>query len=461
MTLKELIAKREAERAALIAERNALSASLRDAHAADDAEKVTELRTQVGAHDAAVDTIDAKIAELRADAAADDVADERAATIGDTAPAPKYDEVARVGAEARTYSPDTDSTGRKFVTDVARNFLYGDIGSRERLSRHMAEEQVERGQWLERAAGDATTGAFAGLTVPQYLVDLVAPNAKAGRPFADAIRKHPLPAQGMSVEISKITTGTSTAIQSSQLGAVSATSIDDTQLSISVQTNAGQQTVSRQAVERSSSALDIVLEDLFRSYGTTLDSTLLTQATNGLGAAATSIAYTDASPTAAELYPKLLAGSAAVEAALLDMDQADLIYVMHSRRWHWLQSQVASTWPTMAQPGIPMQAQGSNYGEAYGRGFRGLLPNGAPVIVDNNIPTNLGAGTNEDEIYVVAQSESHLWEDPNAPVFIRAEQTAAASLGVLLVAYGYFAYTFTRRAHAQRIGGTGLVTPTF
>ena len=46
-------------------------------------------------------------------------------------------------------------------------------------------------------------------------------------------------------------------------------------------------------------------------------------------------------------------------------------------------------------------------------------------------------------------------------MFIRAEQTAAASLGVLLVAYGYFAYTFTRRAHAQRIGGTGLVTPTF
>src|SRR3954469_8881280 len=36
-------------------------------------------------------------------------------------------------------------------------------------------------------------------------------------------------------------------------------------------------------------------------------------------------------------------------------------------------------------------------------------------------------------------------ERPNAPMFIRAEQpSAAASLGVLLVAYSYFAYTFAR-----------------
>jgi hypothetical protein len=47
-------------------------------------------------------------------------------------------------------------------------------------------------------------------------------------------------------------------------------------------------------------------------------------------------------------------------------------------------------------------------------------------------------------------------------VFIRAEQPAAASLGVLLVLYGYFAYTFRRYTSAmQKIGGTGLVTPTF
>ena len=87
-----------------------------------------------------------------------------------------------------------------------------------------------------------------------------------------------------------------------------------------------------------------------------------------------------------------------------------------------------------------------NYAERYGKGVRGVLPNGTPVVVDNNIATNLGAGTNEDEIYSARKNECHLWEDPNAPLFIRAEQTKAANLGVLLVVYGYFAYTFGRYA---------------
>jgi hypothetical protein len=69
------------------------------------------------------------------------------------------------------------------------------------------------------------------------------------------------------------------------------------------------------------------------------------------------------------------------------------------------------------------------------------------VVVDNNLSTTVGAGT-EDEIFVTASSECHLWEDPAAPVFIRAEQPAAANLGVLLVVYGYFAYTFARYANS-------------
>ena len=122
---------------------------------------------------------------------------------------------------------------------------------------------------------------------------------------------------------------------------------------------------------------------------------------------------------------------------------------------------MTSTWPMIAQQGIPTQA-GVNYAQRYGSGFRGLLPNGLAVVVDNNLPTNLGAGTNEDSILVVPTEESFLWEDPAAPQFIRAEQTAAASLGVLLVLYGYFAYTLRRYSNShQEITGTGLVAPTF
>lgn len=136
---------------------------------------------------------------------------------------------------------------------------------------------------------------------------------------------------------------------------------------------------------------------------------------------------------------------------------------MHSRRWYWLSSQMSSSWPVINFQGQPVQAAGTaNPNSSYGSGVRGVLPCGLEVIVDNNIPTNLGAGTNEDELYVVPASECHLWEDANAPLFIRAEQPQAASLGVLLVAYSYFAYTFGRYTNGtQKVGGTGLVTPAF
>ena len=371
---------------------------------------------------------------------------------------PAYDQVARVGAEERTYHRGNCRKGGPFIRDVVSQFLYRDIEAEARLTRHMQEERVERGAYLERAVG---TGAFAGLTVPQYLTELYAPAVAALRPFADACNKHDLPANGMTVNISRITTATGVALQATENVAVQETNIDDTLLTEAVQTAAGQQTISRQAIDRGTGVEEIVMDDLMRRYATALDATLINQATTGLAAVSTANAYTDASPSGAELYPKLLQAAAGSEAALLGFAQPD-IAVMHSRRWYWLNAQMTSTWPLLTQPGIPGQASGVNNAERYGRGVRGVLPNGLAVIVDNNIVTNAGAGTNEDEIYVVPSDECHLWEDPNAPVFIRAEQAAAASLGVLLVLYGYFAYSFRRFTNShQKIAGTGLVVPAF
>jgi HK97 family phage major capsid protein len=372
---------------------------------------------------------------------------------------PSYDQVARVGQEERTYRKDQDPYGKNFLMDVSRQFLFQDVEASHRLSRHMQEERVERAEYMQRAVG---TGAFAGLTVPQYLTELYAPATAALRPFADVCNRHPLPESGMSVNISRITTSSSAALQASENAAVSETNMDDTLLTVNVQTAAGQQTVSRQAIDRGTGIEDVTMQDLFNRVATTIDSTLLNQATNGLTNVANANAYTDATPTGAELYPKILGATAGVEAALLAMGRPTHA-VMHSRRWYWLSSQMSSTWPMINWTGVPVQAAGTaNSSSMYASGPRGVLPCGLEVIVDNNIATNLGAGTNEDEIYVVPSSECHLWEDSNAPLFIRAEQAAAASLGVLLVAYSYFAYTFGRYANGmQKVGGTGLITPTF
>jgi hypothetical protein len=372
---------------------------------------------------------------------------------------PAYDRVARIGMEERTYRPDQDPSGRNFLTDVSRQFLFGDPGAQDRLSRHMREEQTERGQYLTRAVG---TGAFAGLTVPQYLTDMFAPATAALRPFADAAtNKHPLPDAGMSVNISRITTASSAALQSSENSAVSETNMDDTLLTVNIQTAAGQQTVSRQAIERGTGIDDVAMQDLFDRVATTLDSTLITQATTGLSAVASSTAYTDASPTASELWPKIQGAASTVESTLLNRGFATHV-VMHSRRWNWLASQVETTRPFVSAEGMPVNTNGMVLTNEYGPAVRARLSSGLLVVVDNNIATNLGGGT-EDEIYVVPQRECHLWEDPAAPMFIRAEQPAAASLGVLLVAYSYFAYTFQRYASGAmaKVSGTGLVTPTF
>lgn len=460
MTLAELIAQaRTALDTAITTrtqEQDALVALRSDENLTEDA-----VRAQVERRDAADAEVTRRqqaLEELEAEQARED---ELAALQTRTTPAatraPAYDRVARVGAEERTYRPDEDRRGARFERDVAAAFL-GDYEARDRLARHMAEERTERGEQLQRAAG---TGAFSGLVVPQYLTDLYAPAAAAKRPFADACRHHDLPAQGMTVNLSRITTPTNADLQASENTAVAEQDIDDTLMTINVQTNAGQQTLSRQAIERGTGVEPVVMDDLFRRYSSRLDATLLNQATNGLTNVATAVAYTDTTPTVAEMYPKVLEGLSGVESALLDMASGENIAVMHSRRWYWMQNAMSNTWPLVSQPGIAAQMSGTNLGTTYGSGVRGTLPNGTPVIVDNNIATNLGAGTDEDEVYLVDRNECHLWEDPSAPMFIRAEQPKLASLGVLLVVYGYFAYTHARYAQARKIGGTGLVAPTF
>lgn len=377
---------------------------------------------------------------------------------------PAYDRVARVGAEERTYHPGNCRQGKEFLQDVVRNFLYQDPSAQTRLARHMSEENVERGAYLtprdqhQRAVG---TGAFSGLTVPQFLTEMFAPAVAARRPFADAMTQLSLPAQGMTVNISRITTESDVDLQATENAAAAEQDMDDTLLTENVQTAAGQQTVSRQAIDRGAGIEDVTMRDLQRRYATRIDSTIINQATTGLLAVATDITYDDTDPSGVELYPKILEAMSGSEAALLGQAEPDLV-VMHSRRWYWLSKELTSQWPLIGQPNIPERNAGVNFGERYGSGFRGLLPNGSPVIVDNNIPTNLGAGTNQDTIVIVPTEESFLWEDPDAPQFIRAEQAKAANLGVLLVLYGYFAYTLRRYTNShQQITGTGLVTPAF
>lgn len=442
--METLIEKVRAERAKIMEPAQALIATAeKEDRNLDEAEF-----EQVKAAKAAAAPLDERIAELTEVAKRDAAAAEQLPVIGG----------AKVLAEPRTYTKQAERDGVSFLADLAAGTLGGDFHARDRLERHMNEERAERPEVFKRAVG---TSGFVNLTVPQYLTDMYAPNLKAGRPFANICNRHPLPASGMTVEISRITTGSSTAVQSSQNSAVSETNMDDTALSISVGTYAGQQTVSRQALERGTGIESVVLGDLSRSLNTTIDSALINTATTGLDAvtdANIDVAYTDASPTAAELWPKLFDVVQQIQSAVYNGAEANAL-VMHPRRFWWLASQVGTSFPFVNLIGAGPQSGGRVDGTGYEQGPSGYLA-GLPVYVDANIVTNGGAGTNEDRIYAVSTNECHLWEDD--AVFIRAEQTNAASLGVLFVLYKYMAYTFSRYPSANgRIAGTGLVTPTF
>ena len=359
--------------------------------------------------------------------------------------------VAEVKSEPRTYAPKSEHS---FVRDAFAAQFMNDFGASQRLARHMTEERVER--------RDVTSANFAGLIVPQFLTELAAPFARAGRPFLDAARKHALPAEGLVISISKVTTGSATAVQT-EGAAVQETNIDDTKLDVSIVTVAGQQNVSRQAIERGTNIDTLVMADLVSAYHTNLDSLFVTTSATSLTNTITQVVtYTDASPTVAELYPKIVD---CVQRIQTNFFAGPNFILMHPRRLAFILAAVDGQNRPLAVPvpnfnGQPAFASG-NGAPVYGNSGYTML--GLPIITDANVITNNGVGTDEDVIIVGNTQEAHLFEQGNGePMMLRFEQPKAAELDVTMIVYGYSAFTANRYPNAfALVGGTGLITPVF
>lgn len=350
-----------------------------------------------------------------------------------------------VKREARTYSAQAPVS---FIADAYAAQFNGDFAAQERLARHMNEERIER--------RDVTTANFAGLVVPQYLTELAAPFARAGRPTADIARKHELPASGMTINLSKVTTGSATAAQT-EGSAVQETNMDDTLLTLNVVTIAGQQNVSRQSLERGTGIDALVMADLTSAYQTTLNTAVVAEL---LASAGQSVTYTDASPTVAELYPKLLDAIQKVQTTYFGGPN---VIIMHPRRLAFFLAALDSSNRPLAVP-TPVAMNPIAFGSGSVQyGNSGYSIAGLPVVTDATVSVVQGAGTNQDTIYVGNAQELHLWEQNNGnPMLLRFEQPKGAELDVTMIVYGYNAYTANRYPNAwAQINGTGLVTPTF
>ena len=467
MTPKEMLALKRAEFVAKITARNEVAAKLDELRGKEavDPEAVTGLLEAKRAADIEINALDADVRNLELEIARDDLADDlaqRHTPTGAQAPVSAVQRV-KVGAEESVYRADQDPTGKRFMRDVTNAFL-GNTDARSRLERatsQLFDERAAKGTPVsQRAVGTANGSGFA---IPEYLTDLFAPEAKEGAQLAnsDNMTLHDLPESGMTAYIPRTATGTSADEQATQGAGVSETDFDDDLITVPIFTVAGAQSLRRQVLDRAPGMADEILKDLIGSYYTDLDDKAINRASTGLLAAGTVDAYTDASPTALELYSKILGSISNSEAVLKDRAIDDDVRVlMRKNRFRWLQNQFIDTHPFMAGRNVGAMGQGVSTGTV--KGVRGYLPSDDPIVTDNHIPTNLGAGTNEDRIAVYAKSEAHLWLDPSAPMMIRAEQTQSKALTVDFVVYGYAATCFTRYPGVVRvIGGTGTITPTF
>lgn len=458
---KRLVARREQtarEREDILAKRKAITdlaeeEAREDLLPEEDAE-FRELTAQIKAKDDELAGLDERIKELSEES-------ERQAKVTAGAAAVKRARarVESVG-EARTY---VQGNGRSYLQDLMRvqMNLDGDGTARTRLQRH-AVDVASDPEYRDLNRTDGNGGYF---VPPLWLMSQYIELARAGRAYANLCNGEALPAGTDSINIPRVATGTSTAIQTADNGSVSETDATDDFVTAPVRTIAGQQDIAIQLLDQSPISFDqVVFRDLVADYATKTDLQVIAGSGSSgqvTGVRNTSnietITYTDATPTVGKLYSKI---ADAVQRVHTLRFMPPTAIVMHPRRWAYLLASVDANGRPLVVPdaGNPQNAI-ATLGAVAAEQVVGQM-HGLPVITDPNMPTNLGAGTNQDVVHVLRSSDLLLFESG-----IRTRvlpEVGSGTLTVRLQVYGYLAFTAGRYPKSiVEIGGTGLVSPTF
>ena len=365
---------------------------------------------------------------------------------------------ATIGHEAYTYRKGGEFS---YLRDRVRSSLYGDTEAGDRLQRHAREVEVEQ------RALSTTDGAGGEFAPPLWIVDEYVALARSGRVTADRLNPQELPAGTDQINLPSFSTGTATAVQSAQNSAVQNTDATTATVTSGITTVAGMQILSVQMIEQSPINVDeAILGDLFADMTRTLDQ----QAISGSGtsgqlrgllnvAGIVAVTYTDASPAmvgSGKLWGKI---ADTVQQIASNRFAAPDTIVVHPRRWSWMNAALDAQNRPLIVPGSsgPTNAVAA-LDSVQAEGFVGNLQ-GLQVYVDPNIPTNLGAGTNEDRIIIGRLKDSWLYE--SAPRLEMFREPKADQLSVLLRVYQYAGLVHRYAKSIGVISGTGLVTPTF
>lgn len=364
-----------------------------------------------------------------------------------------------VGEEERIFRPDQrgkDNEGFFHTLALAKG---GDAQARDLLMRNneqAADAATRRGD-MERA-GDLTTATHMGEFVPpDWTNELYAPFLRAGRPFADQCQNVGVPVT-TSWNLPRITTGATTAAQTEGSTVSNTDNVSDS-ITAALTTIAGSTLASYQLVELGQPGMDqIIYQDLLGSYNQQVDITLLNgSATNAKGAlqlaSTNAVTVTISTPTGALLWPYIFQGKSLIEKNTFS--EVDFS-VWHPSTWNWYLSQLDSSNRPLA---LSQEGSAFNNMALYApKGFQGLAGNigGIPVIVDANVPVNIGAGTNQAQILLV--NRGALLKKETGPRFKAVDQLGALSLMWNFVLFGYLQQMFGRYPKKISVlSGTGLI----
>lgn len=350
-----------------------------------------------------------------------------------------------------------DGTEHSYFRDLFNGVVRGEEPARQRL---IAAQETR--------AQTTTAGAGGEFAPPLWLIEDFVALARPGRVTADIIGSQDLPGGVSSINVPKITAGSSVAVTQTQNTTITESNMTTTSVSSGITEISGKQTVSIALLRQSGTPLDrIILADLAEAYAVMLN----TQVINGSNAngqlrgmitAGTTVTYTSAAPavvstTAANsFYLKILSAQSAL--AGTRYLPADSI-VMHPRRWAWVLGALDTGNRPLVVPNGPGVNAAAVTGGNVAQGFAGEML-GLPVYTDPSIPTNLGAGTNQDVVFVLRKTDLNLWESTVETASFDA--TYADQNSILYRVLGFAAFIPHRhQASVQVIGGTGLVAPSF
>lgn len=449
--LMELRAKAESELETLFAQRSAITDIVKDEAREDlSPEEDVEFR----AKSAAIKTKQGEIASYneRIQELSDEI--ERSGKLNEEAAKVRRAE-ARVNSvkEAAAYAK---GNGRSYLQDLMRVQRNMDPNgdSLERLRRH-AQDVASDTEYRDLDRTDGNGGYF---VPPAWLVNQYIPLARAGRAYANLVTSQPLPSGTDSINIPKVTAGTSTAIQTADNAAVAEQDLDDNFIEAKVRTVAGQQDVAIQLLDQSPVNFDeVVFQDLIADFGTKLDLQVL--AGTGANGQVLGVHGTSGIGTIAITALTVASFYAAIADAIQRVHTSRFLppthIVMHPRRWGWLTASLDGDQRPLVLPAAnaPQNAVATLDAVA-SQQVVGQLQ-GLPVVTDPNIGTAYGTGTNEDVVYVQRSADLLLFESG-----IRTRtlpEPGAKNLTVCLQVYGYLAFTAGR--YPQSVVEIGGLTP--